>query len=266
MKSIIGYVFAILLMLNCSCVPTGTGQPQRFPNPQQQKFDDMLARFNNSSLKYSSNQIRKKEFLDSVKYATYCFVASSKLFTNWQGVISHINSQKSGNSTVLEFDITYKPEEYREVTFNCKYIFPTDSLSSDELYQKVHELDGYETVYFDGFIRTLSDKTVKYSWSSSDDLFLPYPKFQFFVIDLSTNQKSDTISPNLKNAIDLTFDAIEPLKLNFEGKISKKECNKLVTAIAPKFEDAKSRLTISEKRYIDRLAQACTVNFLYADE
>lgn len=69
---------------------------------------------------------------------------------------------------------------------------------------------------------------------------------------------------NLQNAVDLSFQAIEPLELNFKKEISKKESSKRVEKIAPRFKAAKEVLTQDEKAYIDRLTQALTYNFLYA--
>ena len=259
-------VIAVILVAVTSCVPSGSQKSSMFPNPQQQQFDDMLAKFNNNDLKYVGNKIKKQEFLDSVKSATYEYVDSVKLFVNWKGRISAIDSRTSGNSTALEFDIVYKPEQYREVTFKCTYILPTDSLQSDELYQTVKALNGYETIYFDGFIRTLANNTVKYSWSSSDDLFLPYPKFEFFVIDISTTPKENQLSEEMQKAVNMTFDVIEPLKSNFRKEISEKEMKARLEVLAPKYDEVKSKLTPQQKSYIQRLSQACSYNFLYAED
>ena len=92
-----------------------------------------------------------------------------------------------------------------------------------------------------------------------------YPKFKFFVVDVNTTSKGDTLSNNLQNAVDLSFKAIEPLELNFKKKISEKESNRRVKKIAPEFNAAKEVLTQEERAYIDRLPQALTYNFLYAE-
>ena len=91
-----------------------------------------------------------------------------------------------------------------------------------------------------------------------------YPDFKFFVVDNNTTSKGDTLSNNHQNAVDLSFQAIEPLELNFKKEISEKESSKRVEKIAPHFKAAKEVLTQDEKAYIDRLTQALTYNFLYA--
>lgn len=120
----------------------------------------------------------------------------------------------------------------------------------------------YETL-LDGFIRKKANGEAHYS-SYSDDLMHSYPDFKFFVVDINTTSKGDTLSNNLQNAVDLSFQAIEPLELNFKKEISKKESSKRVEKIAPRFKAAKEVLTQDEKAYIDRLTQALTYNFLYA--
>lgn len=59
-------------------------------------------------------------------------------------------------------------------------------------------------------------------------------------------------------AIDISFQAIEPLELNFKKEISKKKSSKRVEKIAPRFNAAKEVLKQDEKTYIDRLTQALT--------
>ena len=84
------------------------------------------------------------------------------------------------------------------------------------------------------------------------------------MVDINTTSKGDTLSNNLQNAVDLAFQSIEPLELNLKKEISKKEADKRVDEIIPRFNAAKEVLTQDEKAYIDRLTQALTYNFLYA--
>lgn len=71
------------------------------------------------------------------------------------------------------------------------------------------------------------------------------------MVDINTTSKGDTLSNNLQNAVDLSFQAIKPLELNFKKKISKKESSKRVEKIAPRFKAAKEALTQDEKAYIE---------------
>lgn len=251
----------LVLFALYSCVETSKSN-KKFSNEQQENFDAMLARNKNISYHFG-NKILEKEFNDSIKLAIGEYMDSIKLFVNWEAKIQNINSKETGNSVALSFELEYTPEKYRIVTFDVDYILPKDSLNSDKIYQIVKNQTNYSTVYFDGFIRKKANGEAYYN-SYSDDLMHSYPDFKFFIVDINTTSKGDTLSNNLQNAVDLSFKAIEPLELNFKKEISKRESDKRVNEIAPKFQAAKNALTKDERAYIDRLTQALTFNFLYA--
>lgn len=253
----------LLILLTCyGCVENTNSTNKKFPNKQQENFDNILIQNKEKSYRLG-NDIQKKEFNDRVKLAMGEYMDSVKLFVNWRAKIQNISSREAGKSVALSFELEYAPEEYRKVTFDVDYILPKDSLNSDKIYKTIKNLNNYSTVYFDGFIRTKANGEAYYS-SYSDNLMHSYPDFKFFVVDVNTTSKGDTLSSNLQNAVDLSFKAIEPLELNFKKEISKKESNRRVEKIAPQFKAAKNMLTQEEKAYIDRLTQALTYNFLYA--
>ena len=236
---------------------------RRFSNIHQEEFDNILVQNNNKHYNLG-NKILEKEFNDSVKKAIGEYMDSVRLFVNWEARIKNINSRETGNSSVaLSFELQYTPEKYREVTFEVDYVLPKDSLQKDKIYNTVKNLSNYSTVYFDGFIRRRANGEAHYG-SYSDDLMHSYPKFKFFLVDINTASKGDSLSNNLQRAVDLSYKAIEPLELNFKHIISKKESTKRVEKLAPQFNAAKEVLTLEEKMYIDRLTQALTYNFLYA--
>lgn len=252
---------ALLILVSLySCTPQLT---RRFPSAQQQEFDDILSNYKESSRKYSGNQIKERELLDSMNRTLFDYVDSVRLFRNWEGKISQIDSEQSDSLIMLTFNISYRSYGSGNVTFECKYIFPKDSILTDELYQKVRDLSSYETVYFDGFIRTFSNKTI--TSDLFDDFILHHPEFEFFVIDIST-EPNEADNPNLQRAIDLTFEALEPLKQNYEGSLSKTECDQQVQDVTLQYNAAKSKLNKSERQYIQRLGQAYIYNFLFADD
>lgn len=252
----------LIVFALCGCVGVPTKATKNFSNVQQENFDNMLARNKDKSYRLG-NKILEKEFNDSVKLAIGEYMDSVKLFINWKAQIQNIDSRETGKSIALSFELEYTPEQYRKVTFDVDYILPQDSINTDKIYQTIRSLNNYSTVYFDGFIRKKANGEAHYS-SNSDDLMHSYPDFKFFVVDINTTSKGDTLSNNLQNAVDLSFQAIKPLELNFKKKISKKESDKRVYEIAPKFQAAKNALTKDERAYIDRLTQALTFNFLYA--
>lgn len=246
------------------CVQTSNSDStSKFSNVQQENFDNMLAR-NRDKSHSLGNRILEKEFNDSVKLAIGEYMDSVKLFVNWEAKIQNINSVELGESVELSFELKYTPEQYREVSFDVDYILSKDSLDSDKIYNTIKRLGNYSTVYFDGFIRRKANGEAHYS-SYSDDIMHSYPDFKFFVVDINTASKGDILSDNLQDAVDLSFKVIESLELNFKKKISEKEKNKRIDEIAPQFNTAKDLLTQEEKEYVDRLTQALTYNFLYAE-
>lgn len=267
-KFIILVAFAMCFLY--SCVVSAPKEVKRFSNAQQERFDDKLKDFNENKYNYK-NDILKKEYLDSVRLATGLYMDSVKLFVNWKATIQNISSREQNGNIILSFELEYQPEEYRKVSFDVDYVLPNkeDTLKKDKIYTTIRSLSDFSDVYFDGFIRTKANGEAHYDkfWeSATDDLFLPYPDFHFFIVDINNESKGDTLSNDLQNAVDLSFEAIEPLKLNFRKEISNKEMTARVDAIAPEFKSAKEKLSAEDRNYINRLTNAITLNFLYAEE
>lgn len=254
------YISLIFVLFGCV---DSNRQNRRFSNIQQEKFDNMLIQ--NDKKQYNlGNKILEKEFNDSVRMAIGEYMDSVRLFINWEARIKNINSNETDNSSVtLSFELHYTPEKYREVTFEVDYVLPKDSLQKDKIYNTVKNLSNYSTVYFDGFIRRKANGEAHYG-SYSDDLMHSYPRFKFFIVDINTASKGDSLSNNLQRAVDLSYKVIEPLELNFKNKISKKESTNRVEKLVQQFNAAKEVLTTEEKMYVDRLTQAITYNFLFA--
>ncbi len=260
MKTIKLVIFLLFVTFFCSCV---YNPPKKFVNEQQNEFDDMLVQIIQKS-RSVRNEIAEQEFNDSIRLAMGQYMDSTKLFVNWKATIKDIKSTQSGSLTNLSFVLYYKPEEYREVEFYVDYLVSNDSLKTDKVYQTVKNLSNYSTVYFDGFIRTKNNGEAYYQIIAFEDLIYSYPDFKFFVVDVNTTSKGDTLPPHLHNAIDLGFEAIEPLKLNYRKEISDTESKKRLETITPRFNVAKDSLTTEELSYINRLMTALTYNFMFA--
>lgn len=261
-------IFALCFISSCVVPTTNKEKKNRFANAQQEHFDDKLKYFDTKKYDYR-NDILKKEYLDSVRLATGLYMDSVKLFVNWKAKIQNIKSRENNGNVILSFELEYQPEEYRKVAFDVDYVLPNneDTLKKDKIYSTVRNLSELSDVYFDGFIRTKANNEAHYSGyfsSASDDMFLSYPDFHFFIVDINAASKGDTLSNDLQKAVDLSFEALEPLKLNFKKEISDKEKNDRIKAIAPEFTSAKEKLSEEDKGYINRLTNAITLNFLYA--
>ncbi|MBO7228303.1 MAG: hypothetical protein J6V18_01310 [Bacteroidales bacterium] len=252
----------LILFALYGCVGTPTKTNKKFSNIQQNNFHDMLIQNKNEMRSSLGNDILRKEFDDSVRLAMGEYIDSVKLFVNWEANIKDIKSVETGKSIALSFRLEIPFDIIDEIIFDAVYVLPQDSINNDKIYQTIRNTGNYSTVYFDGFIRKKANGEAYYK-DTGYNIHI-YPEFEFFVVDINTTSKGDTLSNNLQNAVDLAFQSIEPLELNLKKEISKKEADKRVDGIIPRFLAAKEVLTQEEKAYIDRLTQALTYNFLYA--
>lgn len=261
---LIKFIFVLLVVVATiftGCEPSAV----KFENQQQQNFDDFLAKKREMSHR-QANDIQKKEFYNEFEKELFNYIDSVKLFVNWRGTIKDIKTKESGKSTAIEFEINYKPEEYREVTFKCTHLVETANLDNDYIYNQVKNMRNYSTVYFDGLIRTKNQNQVYYNMRSvGEDLNIPYPKYQFWIVDIGTVKRNDNLSNNLQDAVDFCYKMIEPLKLQFINKISKSESDNIFNSLSPEFENLKSQLTEEEKSYIDRINTCLVYNFMYGN-
>ena len=267
MKNVINAVFLsaiTIIVVFSSCVNNNVNSSKY--NEQQSNFDKFLADYRKMS-HAQKNDIQKKEFMNKFENDLFKYVDSVKLLVNWRGQIKDIKTREiNKNSTSIEFYISYKPEQYREVKFKCLYTTPTDSLPKDHIYNSVKNISNYSTVFFDGIIRTSNKGNVKYYLDNpGSDLNIPYPDYEFFIVEVGTTNRGDTLSTNLQKAIEYSYKITEPLKLNYLKKISNKEKEARWKALEPKFNSAKAKLTKQENEYLTRLNQALTLNFLYGD-
>lgn len=252
----------ILPIVFSGCKQTNYFKPD---NKQQEDFDNFLAKKREFSYN-QNNDIQKKEYINLFEKELFNYIDSVGLFVNWEGVISDIKTQESGNTTELSFVIEYQPEQYRKIEFHCSHLVPTDSLSNDYIFNTVKNMPNYMIVHFDGFIRTKNNGVADYYLGTSgDDLNISYPDYDFWIIDISPEKRSDTLSPNMRNAVNLAYKINEPLKAKYLGLISDSESQKQFDELLPKFNQVKKGLTVAEKQYIQRLNTCLTYNYLYGE-
>lgn len=276
MKRLVLFLSVVAMIVSCT---PGTHSRVGFENDQQYAFDSI---HNDLALiiDKASNDIKKNEAYEDYKNSIAQFMDSALILHNWKGRISNIKSQKAGqNSIDLSFDIEFTSPKYnttfgtgkREYIFEVDYIVSNDSLSSDSVYQQISNMSNYTEVYFAGIIRSKADGTPHIAKYVSDyDIFdkesqVGNPQYHFFVVDISKNPLVE-FSTALAEAVKCSHDVIEPLKLNFRGKISKKEKDQMLKDMQPKYDNAVKNLTPSEKSYILRLNTAYTYDFMYAQD
>ncbi|MDD3019477.1 MAG: hypothetical protein PHX61_00690 [Alphaproteobacteria bacterium] len=261
-KILLTCLMCICIFAFYSCAQTHYFKPD---NKQQEDFDNFLKKKCEAS--YSqNNDIQEKEYINLFEKELFNYIDSIGLFVNWEGVISDIKTQEIGNTTELSFVIGYQPEQYRKIEFHCLHLVSTDSLSNDYIFNTVKNMPNYMIVHFDGFIRTKNNGVVDYYLGNSgDDLNISYPDYDFWVIDISPEKRSDTLSSKLRNAVNIAYKINEPLKAKYLGLITDEESQKQFDELLPKFNQAKQELTIAEKQYIQRLNTCLTYNYLYGE-
>jgi hypothetical protein len=260
MKKHILVLVATMLLVGCSpYVP-------KFENKQQQQFNDFLKRNVNISNNLENN-IQKSEFYKQYEIDLFNYIDSTKLFINWRGMIKDIQTEKTGNLTAVEFKIYYEPEENREISFQCIHLVETESLKNDYIYNQVKNMRNNSIIYFDGLIRTKNTNEIYYEGGTYfEHLNISNPDYYFWIVDIGTTKRNDTLSKNLQNAVNYCYKITEPLKLQFLNKISKKESDNITEKLMPEFKNLESKLTESEKDYIHRLNTCLVNNFMYGGE
>ena len=176
------YLLSVLVLFFMSCDTQSNGVNIK---TQQEEFNDFLN--SNKAMEYrQGNDIQRKEFFKQFEEDLSNYLDSVKLFINWKGQIKDIKTKEYGNSTLLEFEIFYSPEQYREITFKCSHIVKTVDLESDYLFNEVKNISNYSNIYVDGFIKRKMDNSVSYYMESLFNNSLSYPRYKFNVVNLST--------------------------------------------------------------------------------
>lgn len=217
------------------------------------------------------NEILKKEYITAHKREIYNYMDSLKVLVNWFGFINDINTKESGESTAIEFTLSFPLDSSREswskkdcILFHCSHIVKTDSLRYDAIYNIAKYIPEGFSVYFDGVIRTKNNGEIYYHDNYlSTTHSLPSPHYDFWILNLK--DESIPISSNLQNAINNCYEITEPLRLNYLGKITREKSDSIHVALLPKFNTSKAKLTSEEEQYIERLGTDLVYNFLYGD-
>lgn len=265
MKKIFLLLLACLVLGMVGCIQKRAYNAVQFENQQQQDFDNFLAKKQQASY-YQANDIQEKEYYAQFESELFNYVDSVRLFINWKGIIEDIKTEESGKTTALKFTITYKPEEYREVEFHCTHLIDTDSLNSDYIYNTVRNIRNYTVVYFDGFIRTKNnDEVYYYLRSAGNDLNISYPNYEFWITDIGSEKRNDTLSNNLQDAVSIVCKLGEPMKEYFMKSITKEEFDRQSNELLPLYKEAESMLSDREKQYAKRFNTCLMYNYLYGD-
>lgn len=249
------YLIAILAFTLISCSPVNTNKGVE--KDDQARFSDFLEGCHESESR-ALNDIQRAEYMDTFEHQLANHVDSVIIFNNWKCQISNIKSTDYSKSVNLTFDLEVEPRQYQKISFDVSYILPKDSIAVDSVYQFVKNTRNYSTVYVDGFIPINRDNTVKYDYG---DMHLNYPNYKFYVTQIS--DQPVIVSDNLRTALSLMNKQLKLLRGNYWKQISDIDKTHKVDSIMPIFEEAQSKLTPSEKKYLSIYGTQFANDFLY---
>ena len=255
MTRLLTVLLFLVIVSSCNDVQRG----HTFQNKTQERFDGFLKGMREKEYS-ASNDIQKKEYFTNFDAALNRFLDSNKVFVNWSGTISDIKTREVDTVTIISCKISYKPEEYREVSFHCDHAVATAKVNNDTLYQKLKNISDFSTVFFDGYIIRDIDNKVLYDYGS-DDLKVAYPNYKFNLLNITTEPHGDTLSTNLQHVIEVDFQVVELLKQKVQKKITDAEWQKRTKALG--LDNLEDKLTPTEKAYSTRLKQYLFSDFLY---
>lgn len=248
-----------LAMIAFSCKNPST-EENNYENQVQGEFDAFL-KLKVSNEYVAINDIQKKEFFEKYDNELTSFIDTNKVFVNWKAQIEDIKTNDYGNSTEVSCKLSYKPEEYREVSFYCSYVVENSKLKTDSLYNKIKKIRDFSTVYFDGFIvKNLNNKVV-YVNDDDESLKLSYPNFKFNLLNISEKKRKNALSKNLNNAVNINFKVFELLKQKVNKTITEKEWKRKTEDLG--LEKMEKSLNPEEKQYSNLIKQYLVSNFMF---
>ncbi len=256
-------LFSIVVLLQFALVGCVQETSTATSNNQQQSFTNFLEQKERESYN-PANEIIAKENSAQFEKDIFKYVDSVGLFVNWRGVINDIKTEESGKTVAVKFDITYIPAQYRSITFCCTHLVARDSLVNDHIYNTIKNMPNDMFVYFDGLIRTQNNNYIDYSGSlPGGDLNTTHPDYEFWIVDVSPEQRCDTLTTDMQKAVGLSYELNAIMKEQYLGHTTQEVATKSFNELLPSFESVKSNLTDSEKSYITRLNQCLTYNYMY---
>lgn len=252
-------LFVILILLS-SCVSPQSQQVPKF-NEQQESFNRFLTSCERRFI--PTNDIQRKEYSEQFSKLLFSYIDSVGLFYNWKGNIHDMDSKDLTNYgfpgyTLIEFTISYEFNDYDEVSFYYSRAIKNSNLHEDSLYNVIKAIPESSPVFFDGFVK-MKDGKVPYTRDSYFNSFSTYdithPYFEFMAVDIRRTDKADTLSNNLRNAIDSSRDIFKSLQDSRNGKAAQKK-------LMSENEELESRLTTEEKEYLNLVKWALLRGFL----
>lgn len=199
----------------------------------------------------AGNEIQKQEIYDKREKELMQYIDSFAIFTNIKGTIESIRlySNDTNDKKALMYHIKIKPDQSLDITFDCANMINSDSLETDYLYNAIKNIPEQSTVYFDGIISINGKKNTPRASNLIENLAFDHPEYKFHVIDISTSQLSDSISPNLKTSIHTGRKTLTYLFRQFRNEDYN---DKQFGVLTEEFNQTREALTPDEYKYVTR--------------
>lgn len=238
--------FVALIVTSC----TQNGGTQKFANPTQQSFDNLLVKYTDGYFS-GGNDIQQKEIEKKFDAKLCNLLDSVKLFTEFKGRIKDIklsDERLNGNQyKVLKFTLYYIPAEKREVTFDCYRVYEVDKLEESLLYKQIKSISDYSDVYFDGLIKRTPSNGIQYGSFCSNKAV--YPTYDFYPLYVSKTPRSNGLSNDLKALIDMDSEITKVFHQELNGSVSDGAFKDIVASKKDSVQMFLNRLTKDESEY-----------------
>lgn len=261
------FLFAIMFIALVSCSKNSSSEAEEKEAKQSNttKSTEELVNFFNSyivRLKDANDIVIDEMFHDREKRFSQ-WMDSVVMFNNLKGYISDIKLDDSyvGSSKILSYQITIPIEEKTFITLICRNTIEKDSIPTDYFCEKMKKMSDSTTIFFNGFFPIYGNKTVasrdNTSHKKGGAIFFPF--YYFYLVDISTSELTDSITPNLKHALRLGQKECEHIAKKWKRqKTSAADYHKLWSGL----KDVKSSLSPQEQVYYKRYTDAFTEDLI----
>lgn len=254
-------ILPTLFVISCTDSP----KKQKKEVREQDKFIELVSQSIDSiNSCVSSNPIELEKRKDKRTYYNKQFFKlisnfadSNLIIKNWNGVVRRFDYLKKEKSSFILLDIIieYKGNKH----LNClndkiilQSIYDVDNTlkDTDIVFNNMAKINENSNVYIEGFFNRSMNGYISVGNNLSE--------FDFTILNISTSPTNDSMSINLKEAINRKFDE---MKILGRGMLKGKTEKEIIKECAYLNKDSiTNTLNSSENQYIDRIERAYITN------
>lgn len=161
----------------------------KYANAGQNELDSIVSCYNEAH--YGANDVKMDEMFTEYHTALKNLFEATNI-SNWQAKIQSIRMEDMVvNDTVykrVSFKLIDGLDIQPQITFESAYYVKTDSINTDDVYNKIKELGNLDNVLFSGNILQKKDGSVLTVYESSGKSHsFAYPTFNLMITDICKN-------------------------------------------------------------------------------